>query len=119
MRQISKELKDRLSTVLNQKITITIEEEQRVNGKPILKEVNFYSGYAAVLDLIGNELYQAINIKLENALIFKVRYCKLLEALREKEKYTVHWQGRKFSIYTVDYMGYSRDFIKIKCKEIL
>ncbi len=101
---------------MDSRITITKEEEIRVSGRPTYKDNDFYTCWAEILDLIGNELYQAINIKLENTVTFKVRYCKKLEELRDKSKFKVMWQCREYAIYTVDFMGYDKKSIKIKCK---
>lgn len=106
--------------LLNSKITIKKIENNIVNGRrEESKETTFYSCRADVLDLYGKELYEAINLKLENTIIFKIRYCKLIEALRKKEDYIVEWNGRKYSIYYVDFMAYKRKYIKIKCNEVL
>lgn len=83
------------------------------------KKINFLSCNAELLDLIGKELYEAINIKLENTAIFKVRYCKPIEELRDKDKFYIEWQGRKYKIYYVDFMGYSKKHVKIKCTEVI
>lgn len=106
--------------MMNERIEIKKIEERIVEGrreKPDL--LPFYSCWTEVLSLYGQELYEAINIKLENTVVFKVRYCKKLEALRNKEKFIVEWRGRKFNIYYPDFMKYDRRFIKIKCNEVL
>lgn len=103
-------------------INIEIKEikENIVNGRRgANEELSFFSCNAELLDLFGKELYEAINIKLENTAIFKVRYCPPIEKLRNKEKFLVNWNGRKYKIYYVDYMGYKTNYVKIKCTEVI
>lgn len=106
--------------LLNSRITIKKLEKNVVNGRRQgIKETHLYTCWADILDLYGKELYEAINIKLENTIVFKVRYCNLIEKLRNKEDYTVEWNGSKYNIYDVDFMNYSKKFVKIKCNEVL
>lgn len=100
------------------RIKIVTYEEIRLDGKPTKQEKDFYECWATPLDLIGTELYNALNIKLENTIIFKVRYCKHLENLRNKDKFSIVWQGRKYTIYHVDWLKYGKKYIKIKCKQV-
>lgn len=106
--------------MLKYRISIKKVEENIVNGRRQDSiETEFHNCWADVLDLFGKELYEAINIKLENTIIFKVRYCKKLEALRDKDNFIVVWQGRKYKIYYPDFLGYKKEFIKLKCNEVI
>ena len=103
---------------MNNRISIKKLEDKIVNGrrqKGVPSE--FYNCWAEILDLYGQELYEAMEIKLENTIVFKIRYCKKLEELRKKDNFIVEWQGRKYSIYYPDFMGYNKQYIKLKCKE--
>ncbi|MDK3222219.1 phage head-tail adapter protein [Clostridium perfringens] len=105
---------------MNNRISIKKLEDKIVNGrrqKGVTSE--FYNCWAEILDLYGQELYEAMAIKLENTIVFKIRYCKKLEELRNKENFIVEWQGHKYSIYYPDFMGYNKQYIKLKCKEVL
>ena len=105
---------------MNNRISIKKLEDKIVNGrrqKGVPSE--FYNCWAEILDLYGQELYEAMEIKLENTIVFKIRYCKKLEELRKKDNFIVEWQGRKYSIYYPDFMGYNMQYIKLKCKEVL
>lgn len=105
---------------MNNRISIKKLEDKIVNGRRLKGvEVDFYNCWAEILDLYGQELYEAMAIKLENTIVFKIRYCKKLEELRNKENFIVEWQGRKYSIYYPDFMGYNKQYIKLKCKEVL
>lgn len=99
------------------KISIKKNEWDKANHEIV--ENHFYTCWAKVLDLIGNELYNAINIKLENTIVFEVRYCKLLEELRNKNDFVIYFNNHKYSIYQPDFLGYGKRYIRLKCKEIL
>ena len=96
-------------------------KDKIVNGRRYEKEeTDFLTSYhAEILDLIGKEQYEAINAKLENTVIFKVRYCVPMEKLRDKKNFIIKWEDRKYEIYYVDFMAYKRKYIKIKCNEVL
>lgn len=105
---------------MNNRISIKKLENKVVNGRRQKDvETEFYNSWAEILDLYGQELYEAMAIKLENTIVFKIRYCKKLEELRNKDDFIVEWQGRKYSVYYPDFMGYNKQYIKLKCKEVL
>lgn len=105
---------------MNNRISIKKIEDKVVNGRRQKGvTVDYYNCWAEVLDLYGKELYEAMSIKLENTVIFKIRYCKKLEELRNKENFIVEWKNRKYEIYYPDFMGYNKKYIKLKCKEVL
>ncbi|WP_322388292.1 phage head closure protein [Clostridium perfringens] len=105
---------------MNNRISIKKLEDKIVNGRRQKGvTVDYYNCWAEVLDLYGKELYEAMSIKLENTVIFKIRYCKKLEELRNKENFIVEWKNRKYEIYYPDFMGYNKKYIKLKCKEVL
>lgn len=106
--------------MMNERIKIYKQEEKIEKGRrrepsPIL----FYECWAEIKNLYGQELYGAMNNKLENTIVFKVRYCPELEELINKEKFIIYWRNRKFKIYYPDFMNFRKDFIKIKCNEVL
>lgn len=106
--------------MLKDRIIIIKKEDKIINGRRQgIEETKLYTCWADILDLYGKELYEAINIKLENTIVFKVRYCSLIEKLRSKENYIIEWNNRKYNIYYVDFMNYSKKFVKIKCNEVI
>lgn len=106
--------------MLDERIEIKKLEEQIIKGRRTgEKETHFYSCWADVLNLYGQELYGAINNKLENTIVFKVRYCPELEELINKENFIIYWRNKKFKIYYPDFMNFKKEFIKIKCNEVL
>ncbi|EES50858.1 phage head closure protein [Clostridium botulinum] len=99
----------------SERINITVVAEKRINGKPIKSDEPFYNCWCEILQLYGTELYQAINIKLENTIIFKVRYCKLLEQLQDKKEYKVNFKGHTYKIYHTDFAKEYKKYILLKC----
>lgn len=102
------------------KIEIKTVKDTIVNGRRIKGvETSFHPCYANILDLYGKELYSALEAKLENTAIFEIRYCQKLEDLRNKEDFIIVWQNKKYKIYYPDFLGYKRDYIHLKCNEVL
>lgn len=104
--------------MLNERINITKTKETRIDGKPIQKDEEFYSCWAEVNDLYGKELYEAINIKLENTIVFKIRWCKLLEQLRSKTEYKVKFKENIYKIYNADFGKDYKKYVLLKCNLI-
>lgn len=102
-----------------ERITLYKTKTDRIEGRPITKEEEFYKCWSEILDLIGTESYEAYNSKLENVVVFRVRWCKKLEELRNRKDFFIKWKDIKYEIYTVDFMGNSKDKIKLKCKMVI
>lgn len=100
------------------KIQIKKVVETRVNGKPIKSDELFYNCWYELQQLYGQELYEAINIKLENTLVFKVRYCKLLEQLQDKAEYKVIYNDKTYKLYYCDFCKYPKKYVLLKCNLI-
>ena len=98
-------------------IKITKKEETRANGRPTFEDVTFRECYAEIQDLYGTELYQAMQTELQNTIMFKVRYCKVMDELRtNKADYRVIYQDVEYNIYQVDYAKYNKQYVLIKCQ---
>lgn len=100
------------------RIKITKSTEIRVDGKPKYDYAKFYSCWAEILSLYGKELYEAINIKYENTIEFKVRYCKKLKELLKKEEYHVEYDGNTYKLYQPDFSKYPKKYVLLKCNLI-
>lgn len=88
-----------------------IVDGRRVEEKPEL----FYSPWCKVGSLFGKELYSAIEIRLENTIVFEVRYCKKIKEIRQNLKqYFVEFEGLKYDIYATDFRSNERKFVQIK-----
>lgn len=100
------------------RIKITKSKEIRVDGRPKYDYIEFYSCWGEILSLYGKELYEAINIKYENTIEFKVRYCKKLKELLKKEEYCVEYDGSIYKLYQPDFSKYPKKFVLLKCNLI-
>lgn len=90
--------------------------EKRIDGKPIKnKEILIY-GYAEVLSLYGNELYSALNIDMQNMLIFKIRYTKTLEELLKSSDWKVTYNNFYYDLYYADFSKEPYKYVYLKCK---
>lgn len=78
--------------------------------------------WAKCTELNSSLQLQAINSKLENTVLFTVRYCKKLNDLdseKYKNKLEVVWRGRRYKVYLVDMHNYNKEFITFKCLEVI
>lgn len=97
-------------------IKIIKKEEKRVNGRPIFEDITLRRCYCKILDLYGAELYQALQVQLQDTIVFKVRYCKLMEEMRvNKSDYRVIYNNITYNIYQVDYSKYPKLYVLLKC----
>lgn len=75
----------------------------------------YYSAWCEIGSLYGNELYKALEIRLENAVIFEVRYCRKIKEVKKRTKdYIVKYDGDTYEIYAVDFRKNERDKVQIK-----
>lgn len=104
--------------MIKERIKIMKKTETRVNGKPTFKDEEVYSCWAEVLSLYGKELYEAINIKFQNTIEFKIRYCKKAKELLKKEDYRVIYDGSEYTLYQPDFSKYPKKYVLLKCNLI-
>jgi SPP1 family predicted phage head-tail adaptor len=103
------------------RIIIKLKDKKVVNGRweEVLSE--YYSCWCDPLDLYGKELYEAQNIKYENVLVFKVRYCNKIKAMRttDKNKFVVVFDNVEYQVYQVDFKANAKDYIYIKAEMVI
>lgn len=98
-------------------IEIWHNTEKRVNGKPIQdKGILVSNWYAEVLNLYGNELYSALNIDMQNMLIFKIRYSKKLEELLKSNDWKITYNNSTYDLYYADFSKEPYKYVHLKCK---
>lgn len=100
---------------------IEIKKKNRTVIKGRSDEVleDYYTCWCTPKELYGKELYEAINIKLENVLVFEVRYCEKIRAMRkEAKKFIVIFDEQQFEVYYVDFKANSRDKVIIKANGV-
>lgn len=81
----------------------------------------YYECWCTPLELWGKELYEAINIKYENILVFKVRYCNKVKDMRKSNKsdFIVTCDGVDYDVYQVDFKTNSKEWVYIKAKMVI
>lgn len=87
------------------------EAGRRVEKEPKL----FYSCWCEVSDLYGNELYKALEIRLENTAVFEVRYCQRIKEMKRKLKdFFVEYEGDRYDIYASDFKKNDKQKVLLK-----
>lgn len=82
------------------RIEIIRKTSNVINGRRQQEEKKFYSCWCEVKSLGTNEKYNALQIGLENTIMFETRTCNKMEEIRTnlKEFYAVY-KGVEFKIY--------------------
>ena len=99
------------------RIEIYKKNQSVVSGRTVEAAPTLY--YAPlpinVSNLYGAELYGALDIRLENTIVFEVRYCKLIAAMRTRLKeFYIVYAGDKYDIYAVDFRNNDKQFVLLK-----
>lgn len=77
-----------------------------------------YKTWCEISSLYGNELYQALDIRLENTIVFEVRYCKAIKQIQQHLKeYFVEYEGERYNIYAADYRRNDRQYVQLKANQ--
>lgn len=91
--------------------------EKRINGKPSKdKEILVNNCYAEVLNLYGNELYSALNVDMQNMLIFKIRYSRKLEELLRTSDWKITYNNSTYDLYYANFSKEPYKYVYLKCK---
>lgn len=78
-----------------------------------------YRTWCDVTDLYGEELYNALNIKLSNTAVFEVRYCKKIAELRKRLKdFFIVYDGDRYRVYATDFRRGEKKIVQLKCERI-
>lgn len=81
---------------------------------------DYYDCWATPIDLYGDELYQTLTVKLENVIIFEVKYCNKIKALRNQLKeYFIEYDGDRYEIYHINYKRNAKEKVLLKAKLII
>ena len=99
------------------RIQITRKVTSIVEGRSKKTSENFYSCWCEVKSLATSEKYNALQIGLDNTIVFEVRACKKLEEIRLnlKEFYAVY-KGVEFKIYDACPMFTDDRKYQLKCR---
>ena len=99
------------------RIQITRKVTSIVDGRSKKTSENFYSCWYKVKSLATSEKYNALQIGLDNTIVFEVRACKKLEEIRLnlKEFYAVY-KGVEFKIYDAAPKFADPQMYQLKCR---
>lgn len=101
------------------KIKIYKKVRAVVDGRGQDTGEEYYNPWATPLDLYNEEVYEALNAKLENVAIFEVKWCKKIEALRQHKKdYYIEFGGEKYDIYAANFKANSKTKVVLKANRI-
>lgn len=80
-----------------------------------LDPVLHYETWCEVKNLYGKELYEALDIRLENTVVFEVRYCKKIKEMQQHLKdYVIEFEGERYDIYASDFRRNERQYVQLK-----
>lgn len=74
-----------------------------------------FETWCEIRNLYGKELYEALDIRLENTIVFEVRYCKKIREMQQHLKgYFIEFEGEKYDIYASDFRRNERQYVQLK-----
>lgn len=102
------------------KIDILKKVEEVDGGRAHVDFVDYYNNvWATPIDLYGNEIYEALNAKLENVIIFETRYCKKIKALQAHCKaFYIRYDGELYDLFSVSFKKNEKTWVLLKANRI-
>lgn len=101
------------------KIKILKKKEEVIGGRSNEYYEDYYKTWATPLDLYGNEIYEALNAKLENVIVFEVRYCRKVKALQAHcKEYRVEYEGELYDIYATSFKRNEKERVILKANRV-
>lgn len=98
------------------RINIIRSTTKVVDGRKQPGKETFYSCWCDVQSLTTSEKYTALQTKLENTIVFKVRNCKKIEEIRKNLKeFSAEYKGTEFKIYDASPMFTDENKVLLKC----
>lgn len=98
------------------KIRIFKRRTEIVTGRrKEMDPVLYYSPWCDIKDLYGQELYEALDRRLENTIVFEVRYCQKIKEMKQHLKeYFIEYEGDIYDIYASDFKQNDRQYVQLK-----
>lgn len=89
---------------------------RRVETEPIL----YHECWCEIGSLYGKELYKAIEIRLEDTIVFdNVRCCKKVKEIAAHLKdYFVEYEGEKYNIFARDFRQNDKQYVQLKANRV-
>lgn len=100
---------------MNGRIEVIQRTSDVVDGRKKQVDTPYYSCFCEISDLFTNEQYTALQTKLEDTVVFKVRRCKKINDMRGKLKeFIAIWQGEEFKVYAMQPDTKDENWIRLK-----
>ena len=107
---------------MDRKIKILKKTIKKINGREVEGAADeYYSCWCTPLDLYGQEFYLAENNGYKNVLKFKVRFCsKIADMNKEMDirNFLISYDDKLYEVYSIDFLGNSRDYVCIKANRV-
>ena len=95
------------------------QEDIKSGRREELPAVEYHSAWCNVSSLYGQELYSALNIKLDSTIVFEVRYCKKVKEVHKNLKeFYVEYEGDKYDIFAIDFRGNEKQYVQLKANKV-
>lgn len=89
----------------------TLESGRQKEQEPEL----YYETWCEIGNLYGSELYGALDIRLENTIVFEVRYCQKIKAMQQHLKeYYIVFENEEYDIFASDFRRNERQYVQLK-----
>lgn len=83
------------------------------------ESVQHHEAWCEISSLYGQELYKALEIRLENTVVFEVRYCrKIKDMQRHLKEFFIEYEGEKYDVYAIDFRRNERQHVQLKANRI-
>lgn len=103
----------------SKRIKIFRRHREITGGRQKETEEMFFSCWCEIKQLYGTELYKALEIRLQNVIVFETRYCKKINEIRKKMKdYFIEYDGEKYELYAVDFKNNDKQYVQLKANQV-
>lgn len=93
--------------------------EEIVEGRGHQEFKEYYNPWATPIDLYGNEIYEALNAKLENVIVFEIKYCKKVKEMQARcKEFRIEYEGDIYEVYHVSFKKNEKKTVLIKANRI-
>lgn len=103
----------------SKRIKIFRRRREITGGRQKETEELFFLCWCEIKQLYGTELYKALEIRLQNVIVFETRYCKKINEIRKKMKdYFIEYDGEKYELYAVDFKNNDKQYVQLKANQV-
>lgn len=79
----------------------------------------YHEAWCEIGSLYGQELYKALEIRLENTIVFEVRYCRKIKEMQQRLKdFFIEYEGERYDIFAMDFRRNERQYVQLKANRI-